>query len=286
MAYRRPVRLCCGALATGLVLAGCSAGAGDAGTAKPTVSNDATASRRTSAVSAPTPSSGKGSASPAPTPSGTGLGFRPDPGRAPRTRADGLRLARAIASTPDNWGPGYVKRNPYESDPGYWPVLDANCVWQREPLPSTVLASLTRYSELPAGNGKGPIRVAAVVTVHRTVRDAEWEMAGTLEEALRCPDQQLRQGERITGLLSQGSAFGQLGNANAEDTLTEGGQYYSDQLGGPYYYYWIQSRMAQVTVAVVGKGAKGRSGEEVDAALLQGAGEMLTQVESELEAAR
>jgi hypothetical protein len=270
----------------GLVLAGCSA-AGDGGNAKPAASKDATASSRTSVTPAPAASSGTSAGStPAPTPSGTGLDFHPDPGRAPKTRAEGLRLARALAAAPVDWGPGYVKRNPYESDPGYWPVLDANCVWQREPLPSTVLASLTRYSELPAENGKGPIRLAAVVTVHRTVRDAEWEMAGTLEEALRCPDQQLRQGERITGLLSQGSAFGQLGNFSAEDTITEGGQYYSDELGGPYFYYWMQGRMAQVTVAVVGRGAKGRSGPEVDAALQQGEGQMISQAESELEARR
>ncbi|MEV4446718.1 hypothetical protein [Streptomyces mirabilis] len=143
-----------------------------------------------------------------------------------------------------------MKRDPYESDPGFWPVLDANCVWQRDPLPATVLTTLTRYSELPTQDGKGPIRVAAVVTVHRSAKDADREMAENLEEALRCPDQQLRQGERITGLLSQGSAFGLLGNSTAEDTLTEGGQYYSDELGGPYYYYWMQSRLGQVTVAV------------------------------------
>ncbi|MGW3818356.1 hypothetical protein [Streptomyces sp. NPDC005046] len=271
MAYRRPVRLCCGALAAGLVLAGCS-GAGDEENAKPTASRTATAS------------SGTGSPStPAPTPSSTGLDFHPDPGLAPKTHAEAARLARSVAAAPVNFGPGFVEREPYESDPGFWPVLDANCVWQRRSLPSTVLATLTRYSELPAQDGKGPIRVAAVVTVHRTVKDAEWEMAETLEEALRCPDQQLRLGERIKGLLSQGSNFGLLGNFTAEDTLTESGEYLSDELGGPHYYYWIQSRLAQVTVAVVGRGSKGRSGEEVDDALQQGAGQMLGQAESELE---
>ncbi|MET9408967.1 hypothetical protein ABZX90_24855 [Streptomyces sp. NPDC002935] len=271
MAYQRPVRLCCGILATGLALAGCS-GAGGGENAKPTAAEKATASSGTGATSAP-----------APTPSSTGLDFHPDPDRAPKTRAEAARMARAIAAAPVNWGPGFVKRNPYESDPGYWPVLDADCVWQRAPLPSTVLATLTRYSELPAKDGKGPIRLAAVVTVHRTVKDAEWEMAETLEEGLRCPDQQLRQGERITGLLSQGSDFGLLGNFSSEDTLTEGGQYFSDELGGPYYYYWIQSRLGQITVAVAGRGAKGRSGPEVDAALQQGVGQMLGQTESELE---
>ncbi|MDW4905163.1 hypothetical protein RB628_07335 [Streptomyces sp. ADMS] len=203
----------------------------------------------------------------------------------PKTRAQAVRLARAVAAEPVNWGPGFVRRTPYESDPGYWPVLDANCVWQRESLPATVLASLTRYSELPAEDGKGPIRVTAVATVHRTATDAGWEMAGMLEEALRCPDQQLRQGERITGLLSQGSAFGLMGNFTSEDSLTEGGQYYSDELGGPHYYSWSQSRLGQVTVAVVGRGAKDRTEAEVSTALSQGITQMLTDVETELGAA-
>jgi hypothetical protein len=265
------MRLCCGALATGLLLAGCSGGAGS-GTAAPASTNGAT-----------TTDSGTRS-SPTPTPDATGLDFTPDPGRAPKTSAAAERLARAVAAVPVNWGPGYVKRAPYESAPGFWPVLDRDCVWQRESVPATVLATLTRYSELPAEGGKGPIRVAAVVTVHRTVNEADWEMSETLEEALRCPDQQLRQGERITELASQGSDFGILGNLTAEDMLTEGGKYYSDELGGPYFYYWTQSRLGTVTVAAVGKGSAGRSADEVNAALLQGAGSMITRAKGELEA--
>jgi len=269
MVHQRPVRLCCGALATGLLLAGCSGAAGG-GTTEPAGSKGATTGSGTRS-------------SPTPAPSATGLDFTADPGRAPKTSAEAERLARAVAAGPISWGPGFVKRDPYESDPGFWPVLDADCVWERESLPATVLATLTRYSEVPAADGKGPIRVAAVVTVHRTVNDADWEMSGTLEEALRCPDQQLRQGERITGLASQGSDFGTLGNLAAEDMLTEGGKYYSDELGGPYYYSWTQSRLGPVTVAAVGKGSEGRSADEVSAALQQGAGAMINRAESELE---
>ncbi|MFJ4833364.1 hypothetical protein ACIP79_26165 [Streptomyces sp. NPDC088747] len=265
--YRRPLRLCCGALAAGLLLAGCS-GAEDRGPRG----------------AGSEPADAKGGAPSSPSPSAASLNFTPDPGRAPNTRAEAERLVRIVGAAPVDLGPGYVKRSPYQSEPGFWPVLDANCVWQREPLPDTALASLTRYMELPAEDGKGPIRVAAVVTVHPTVVDAEWEMAETLEEALRCPDQQLRQGERITGLLSQGADFGLMGNFTSEDTLTEAGEYYSDQLGGPHYYYWVQSRLSQVTVAVVGKGAKGRSDDDVDAALLQGVSQMLSRAEIELEA--
>ena len=287
MALGRPLRLCGGVLAGGLLLTGCS-GAGGGGTAEPAGSEQqvtASGDTRSSPAQSPTPgASNSPSASASASPSATGLDFTPDPARAPKTRAEGLRLARAIAAVPVDLGPGFVKRNPYESDPGFWPVLSANCVWQREPLPATVLASLTRYSEVPAEDGKGPIRIAAVVTVHRTATAADWEMAETLEEALRCPDQQLRQGERITDLFSQSSAYGDLANINSEDALTESGKYYSDELGGPYYYYWIQNRLAQVTMAVVGRGAKGRTKEEVDAAILQGTGRMLNLAESELEA--
>ncbi|MEU9958134.1 hypothetical protein [Streptomyces sp. NPDC050982] len=279
--YRRRVRLCVGVLSAGLLLAGCSGGSGD-GAAKPAGSGS-------TGPKIPTASGGtRSGAPPSPTPSAStaGLGFTPDPGRIPKTRAEALRLARAIAATPAKWGPGYVRRTPYESDPGLRPVLGADCVWQLKPLPATVLTTLTRYSELPAEDGKGPIRVAAVVTVHRTVKDADWEMAGTLEEALRCPDQQLRRGERITELGSLGAGFGLLGNLTAEDMLTEGGKYYSDDLGGPHHYYSTQSRWGQVTIAAFGKGSEGRSADEVNTALLQGAGAMVSRVESELGASR
>ncbi|MFI1413524.1 hypothetical protein ACH4Y0_26910 [Streptomyces sp. NPDC020707] len=290
MGHRRPVRLFTGVLATGLLLGGlggCSGPGGD-GSAGPTRSGSPPSPAPTSTSTGTSNGTGTSNDTTDPTPSAgaTTLGFKPDPGRAPKTRAQGLRLARAVAATPTSWGPGYVRRSPYESDPDTWPVLDSECVWEREPLPTTVLASLTRNSELPAEGGKGPIRVTAVVTVHRTVKDADWEMAGMLEEALRCPDQQLRQGERITGLLSQGAAYGLLANYTSEDSLTEGGEYYSDELGGPHYYYWVQSRLGQVTVAVVGRGAKGRSKDDVDSALRQGVGQMLSRVETELEAAQ
>ncbi|WAU79456.1 hypothetical protein O1Q96_06645 [Streptomyces sp. Qhu-G9] len=278
---RRHLRLCVAALATGLLLAGCSGDGGD-GTAASEPPGSAPTGSRPAGASGDTRSSP--SPSPSPSPSVTGLDFTPDAGRAPKTTAQAERLARAIAAKPANWGPGYVRRTPHESDPGFQPVLDADCVWQREPLPASVLATLTRYSELPAQDGKGPIRVSAVVTVHRTVKDADWEMAETLEEAMRCPDQQLRQGERISDVASLGSGYGLGGNYSAEDSLTERGEYYSDELGGPLFYYWIQSRLAQVTVAVVGRGSEGRSEDEVSSAMRQGIVQMLTRAETELEA--
>ncbi|MEU6165349.1 hypothetical protein [Streptomyces tanashiensis] len=244
MAYgdRRLLRACCAVMVGGLIATGCGSGDGE----KPDDEG------RRSATATPTKAP---TATPAPTP--TALDFTPDPKRAPKTEAEARRLALAVVAGPETWGPEYVKRTPYLSDPAYWPVLDETCSWETGSRPSTVLYSVTASSEVPATGGKGVLRVAATVTVHRTETDADWEMASTLEEALRCPDQQLRGGERISGLISIGKAFGDGGMYTAEDSLGERGFYERDDVKGKQQYGWTQSRIGQVTVAVVVKGAPG-----------------------------
>lgn len=223
-----------------------------------------------------------GTATNAPAAEPTALDFTPDPARAPTTRADAVRLAEKVAAGPELWGAGYVRSAP-DSDPGSWPVLDDDCVWQREPVPDDVLASVTRYSELPAADGTGPVRVAVTVTVHRDADGADWEQASTLEEALRCPDQLLRAGERISGLKSLGTAFGRNGNGYAEDSLFEYGEYRSDTLGGPYAYVWTQGRIGQVTVAATGRGSRGHEYAELSQTMAETQSSMLVRLEDELE---
>ncbi|MFF0478403.1 hypothetical protein [Streptomyces sp. NPDC004284] len=248
------------AAASGLLLAGCSSkGSGDE--AKPPRAK---------------PSAGS---SGAPTASPTARGFTPDPKKAPRDAADAKRLALAIVAGPDDWGPDFVKRAPFLSAPGSWPVLDANCEWEIGTLPRSVLFSVTAYSEIPAVGGKGPLRVAATVTVHRTVADADWEMAETLEEPLRCPDQELRQGERITGLQSLGVPYGADENL---DTLMEHGSYLADAFKGAQPYSWYQMRIGQVSVAAVVKGAPGRTEAEGKAALIRVSGTMQERAKNQL----
>ncbi|WP_055602172.1 hypothetical protein [Streptomyces aureus] len=248
MAYadRRLLHACCAVLAGGLIATGCTSGAGDG--EGPDGKGSTSASTAPGTAKAPT-------TAPAPTP--TALDFTPDPKRAPKTEAEARRLALAVVAGPDAWAPGYVKRTPYLSDPDYWPVLGANCSWESGTRPADVLASVTAYSELPATGGKGVLRVAATVTVHRTESAADWEMASTLEEALNCPDQKLRDGESVTGLMSLGNPFGVGGNATAHDSIREGGFYLNDAVKGKQPYSWYQSRIGQVTVATVVKGAPG-----------------------------
>ncbi|MEV7531393.1 hypothetical protein [Streptomyces hydrogenans] len=273
MSYVRLTHACCAALTGGLLLVGCSGGGGD-GKRGPSSGTSPAASATTTA----TPTA-------APSPYPTALDFDPDPARAPRTRSDAVALARTVLSGgPGSWGPGYVERKPYLSPEGYWPVLSEDCSWETGTPPASVLHSVTASMELPAEGGKGTVRVSATVTVHRTEDAADWEMAETLEEVLRCPGQTLRDGERISGLMSLGNAYGVGGNRTADDTVNERGTYLKDGVPGEHYYGWSQSRLGQVTVAVSAKGAPGHTESDLATAMAQASVAMLTRAETALEA--
>ncbi|MDT9690624.1 hypothetical protein Q5762_20205 [Streptomyces sp. P9(2023)] len=271
--YGRVLRVCGGLVACGVILAG-AAGCSDAG------GGDEGKRPADKASSSETPNASQ----PAPTSVPTKLGFTADPKRAPKTEADAKRLALEVVAGPESWGSDYVKRTPYLSGDDYWPVLDTGCTWEAGTRPRGVLHSVTAYSEVPAAEGKGLLRVSATVTVHRTESDADWEMAETLEEALRCPDQRLRDGERISGLLSLGSPFGVGGNFTAVDSLREAGTYLNDAVKGEQTYSWYQSRVGQVTVAAVVKGAPGHIAKDIDRAQVQALVAMVGRAEDRLEA--
>ncbi|GGZ52691.1 hypothetical protein GCM10010387_53520 [Streptomyces inusitatus] len=216
----------------------------------------------------------------------SGPAFTPDPAKVPRTAEAARELARAVVAGPELWGPGFVARTPALSAPGHWPVLDERCVWQGGTVPAGVLHSVTSYSERPAGAGRGTLRVAATVTVHRDVRRAEWEMAETLEEALRCPGQKLREGERVEGLMSIGHAFGSKYNLTADDSIGEIGRYRGTESGDrPYEYGWFQYRLGNVTVAAVTKGADGHTQDEINRARVDALVGMARRIETRLETA-
>lgn len=236
---------------------------------------DGKGAKKTSAAKSSGSPSGP-SASPAPV-------LDADPGRLPKDRSGALDLIGRVIADSDSFGPGVVKRSPYESDPATWPVLGADCVWHREKPASNVLATLTRSFEVPAAQGKGPMRLSAVVTVHRTRDDARWEMAESIEETMRCPTQQLQQGERIGSMISGALLGGESGQSTSEDSLTEFGEYSSTALGGPHEYYWQQAQTLQFTVAATGKGAKGRTEAEISRLVTQGLSTMLIRLESAVE---
>ncbi|MGW2106537.1 hypothetical protein [Streptomyces sp. NPDC001948] len=238
----------CGVLAAAPLLLATACGGGGGGTAKD----------RPSASPSATGTTGKE------TPDATdGPVIDADPARLPATRKAALDLIGRVIVDPDDFGPGVVARRPYESGQDTWPVLGADCVWQQAEPGRGVLATLTRSFEVPAGKGKGPLRLAAIVTVHRADDGARWEMAESLEESMRCPTQQLRQGEFIGGLAATALGRGEANQGNSEDALMESGEYRSAELGGPHPYFWEQDQILRFTVAVTAKGAKGWTDTEI-----------------------
>ncbi|MEU9139332.1 hypothetical protein AB0D33_25805 [Streptomyces sp. NPDC048404] len=166
------------------------------------------------------------------------------------------------------------------SSPRTVAVLDEQCRWERRGLPQGVLASLSRYSEIPATEGKGELKVSAAVTVHTTVREADERLASTLEEPLRCRQQQVRTDERIAKLISAATPYGQGNNTYSDDQVVEIGKYLTGS--GEQTYYWYVTRLGTVTLAVSVKGSKGYSDNELATYASHANVTMLNSVEFEL----
>jgi len=237
MAGWRPVLA---AAAGVLLLAGCSSGSDDEPTAEKTPEKSAGSSPSASAENEP---------------------YTLAQDRAPRTRAEAVEFVRELTVRPDYFGTGYRKRDPFESDPAEWAVLSEDCLWRREALPGTVLASLTRGYELPAKGGKGPVYVSLTVTVHQDVVAARRDMAGSLEEALRCPEQQLNATDRVSGLYSRVDAFADGRTVISDDDLTESGNWAADGAKA-HPFDWYKFRMGPVTVAATARHGSGRTEAE------------------------
>ncbi|MFJ5776276.1 hypothetical protein [Streptomyces sp. NPDC093094] len=252
-----PWRVAASVAAAAVMLGGCGSGDDDkaAGPSPSAPSGSATAPPSGSPAATPSASSSGGDA-PSLTP------FQADPAKVPGTKSRAEALAEAVALEPQEWGAGFRAQQSAVSTPGTFAVLDEQCRWERGALPEGVLASLTRYSELPATGGKGELKVSAAVTVHTTVRDADERLASTLEEPLRCRQQQVRADEWIAELQSTATPYGQGGNDYADDQVVEIGKYLTGN--SRQSYFWFVTRLGTVTVTVSVKGAKGYSDKELN----------------------
>ncbi|MEU6306710.1 hypothetical protein [Streptomyces chartreusis] len=249
-------------LVAGSLLAGCSAqGAADGGSTRRTASPHATA-----------PPSGGSTATPV---------FIPDASLVPRTAKDGQRLVESVVFAPGDWGRDFVAQDPAVSRPGTLAVLDDGCHWEREKAPRGVLASLSRYSLLPADGSKGAVKVTAAATAHSSAVGADEQLSTALEEVLRCPEQRPRADARITGLNSLGTPVGAREQEYADDSVLEAGQYV-DKDGAAQPYRWMVARLGTVVVAVSVTGAKGHTEQELQQLGADALGQMLVRVQQRL----
>ncbi|MEU3979209.1 hypothetical protein AB0F77_03720 [Streptomyces sp. NPDC026672] len=252
---RRPVL---SAAAVALLLTGCTSGGQNdesGGSATPSAGPGASGSSRPGGGDGTSPDA---SASPS---ASTGP-YTLTESAAPRTRAEAEAMVRGLTVQPDYFGSGYRKRDPYEAGPTTWAVLGEDCVWRREQLPSTVLASLTRSFVRPAAAGKGPVYVSLTVTVHTSVLQARRDMASSLEEPMRCPEQRLNATDRVRGMFSSSIPYAEERTAVSDDDLTEFGEYVVDAGGPARGFDWSKHRLGPVTVAATVRHAPGESEAE------------------------
>ncbi|MET8164567.1 hypothetical protein ABZT34_09960 [Streptomyces sp. NPDC005329] len=265
-------RAAASAVAAAALLGGCGSGNDKAAEPSPSASARSAAPSASGSPSSSASSPGGGTASLSP--------FEADPARVPRTRRRAETVAQAVALRPADWGAGFRAQQPAASAPGTVAVLDEQCRWQRRPLPASALASLSRYSELPGTGGRGTLKVTAAVTVHADVTAADQQLSTTLEEALRCRVQQVRTDERIAGLMSVATPYGQGGNTYADDQVVEIGQYLSGT--SVQTYRWFVTRLGTVTVGVSVMGATGYTDDELLRYASPAVTKMLDRVQDEL----
>ncbi|MFF7467783.1 hypothetical protein [Streptomyces sp. NPDC008092] len=202
---------------------------------------------------------------------------------APKTRAEAVAFVRELTVQPDYFGTGYRRRDPYELGPTSWAVLGEDCLWRREALPSTVLASLTRMFVRPGTDGKGAVYVSLTVTVHVSTRQARRDMASSLNEPLRCPQERLNATDTVQDMASRGDPFGEQRNATTDDDLTEFGEYVVDGDAKPRGFDWYKHRLGPVTVAATVRHAAGESEQEqtsLSEAALSGVGYVTASVDN------
>lgn len=205
--------------------------------------------------------------------------FTPNPDRVPTTAEQARELTGGAQLEPDIWWPGLGADDPYEVA-GTWTVLAEDCAWTRGELPETVLDSFTRRYLLPAADGLGEVRATVTVSAHRTEADADAELATTLEESYRCPEQELGAGQRLSGLMSLEYPEEEVLNADA--SLFEMGQWTGAEGSGAYPYLWVKSRIGTVTAAVAVKGGAGHDQNELTRMAAEGMARVLYAIELEL----
>ncbi|MCB5165431.1 hypothetical protein LG634_11385 [Streptomyces bambusae] len=260
------------ALAALLALAGCSEGTASRAAG-------ATPSGRTSG---PPGTASPSTASPSATPAPTVTVPPVDEAKVPKNRTDARALLGRIIADSRLMGPGVRPNTPYESDPARYPVLDADCIWQTGPLPADVLATRTRYFHIPARQGRGRVELSATVTVHRSREESAWEVARAMEEIMRCPEQQLRNDERLTRLIGTTLLYGEGTNAWTEDAFNEYGEHYGPGNRGPFPYTWGQGQYGPVTVAVSAKASAGLTSQELAPLMVQGTSWMMQRAKDQL----
>ncbi|MGW7369081.1 hypothetical protein ACWGI8_38080 [Streptomyces sp. NPDC054841] len=71
----------------------------------------------------------------------------PSPRDTAAAAAEAHRIASAVALSPQDWGPGFVRSTPYEEDPALEEAVRPNCELYQKPLRAGTLAAVSRAAQ-------------------------------------------------------------------------------------------------------------------------------------------
>ncbi|MFE0515679.1 hypothetical protein [Streptomyces sp. NPDC058964] len=98
------------------------------------------------------------------------------------TAAEARGIARRVALTPPDWGSGFTKGDPYESEDTTEGVTDQNCDYATQPI-ADALSAVRRN----VGRTDGTALASSQVVVYRGAEPARADAARLRSEARRCP---------------------------------------------------------------------------------------------------
>ncbi|MCZ0988833.1 hypothetical protein [Streptomyces diastatochromogenes] len=180
-----------------------------------------------------------------------------------RTVAQARDLAKRVALAPADWGSGYVRSDPYETDQVVQSVADASCTLSVQP-PANELAALERNAQ----KSDRTVADTATVVVHRDTASAAADIARFRADTRRCRTEY----DSATKQKWEDVHAVDVPAVKGYDELSgEEGHQVADEAGQKVdiYYTQLTGRKGQVVVqaTVARSGGRGQNREEAANAL-------------------
>lgn len=180
-----------------------------------------------------------------------------------RSAAQARDLAKRVALTPADWGSGYVRSDPYETDQVVQSVADDSCTLVVQP-PANELAALERNAQ----KSDRTVADTSTVVVHRDSGSATADIARFRSDTQRCRteyDSATKQKWEDVHAVDVPAlkGFDELSGEEGHQVADEAGQKVDT------YYTQLTGRKGQVVVqaTVARSGGRGQNREEAANAL-------------------
>ncbi|NUU20400.1 MAG: hypothetical protein HOV68_02630 [Streptomycetaceae bacterium] len=206
--------------------------------------------------------------------------LRPDPSTdaaKPPLGEQARGLVRAVALTPQDWGPTYQRQEGYESEELTRYTLGADCKAFEDGTMPGAEAAMYRYAFMPTASGLEQVFAVSGATAYRDEATAKKEMQQVRDDAARCPAQTLTGGERLTSVVT-----GPMDVPGADESLAMEATWVDDKgdKNGPYV--WVMARRGTVVLAALAVDLKAPDISGTEDLAHDGVTKMVERLEAEL----